>query len=327
MKLNEKLIKLRKEHGLSQEDFGNAIYVSRQAVSKWESEQTKPDIDKIKEIAKYFNVSFDYLLNDEINEISELKNENNIEENKTPKKKKHTLLKIILIILLIYFLFFLYKFIVLFRYYKIADSFSEENYWMIYETKQSGETIFEHSTTKIGNIIINESTNSFAGEDALTNENGEVIPYDIEYIDQNKDICYKLTHLDDIDAFQYYDKRQNALNEEEWNQIMCRDINLIKDNTLDLIPSNFKEIFIFSIHPFCQVSLSRNEIYINHFNKSKIRILLNNDCLVERYTFQTEFDGDIDMTFSYDYVPGHFTDKKVQNPIEKYNLQVINYPY
>ena len=65
----EKIIKLRKEKGLSQEEFGNAINVSRQAISKWESEQTKPDIDKLKEIAKFFDVSYDYLLNDEIDNI------------------------------------------------------------------------------------------------------------------------------------------------------------------------------------------------------------------------------------------------------------------
>ena len=66
MKLSEKIIKLRKEKGLSQEEFGDKINVSRQAVSKWENDETKPDIDKIQEIVKKFDVSFEYLLNDEI---------------------------------------------------------------------------------------------------------------------------------------------------------------------------------------------------------------------------------------------------------------------
>ena len=87
MKLYEKIIKLRKEKGLSQEEFGNAINVSRQAVSKWESEQTKPDIDKLKDIAKFFDVSYDYLLNDEID---------NIEETKKESSKKINVKKIII---------------------------------------------------------------------------------------------------------------------------------------------------------------------------------------------------------------------------------------
>lgn len=49
MKFGEKIIKLRKEKGLSQEEFGDKINVSRQAVSKWENGETKPDTDKYKD--------------------------------------------------------------------------------------------------------------------------------------------------------------------------------------------------------------------------------------------------------------------------------------
>lgn len=85
MKLNEKLIKLRKENNLSQEEFGNIINISRQAVSKWENGETKPDIDKIQEIGKYFNLSFDYLLNDEI-ETPEPVVKNEIKQKKIKTK-------------------------------------------------------------------------------------------------------------------------------------------------------------------------------------------------------------------------------------------------
>lgn len=328
MKLNEKIIKLRKERGLSQEELGNAINTSRQAVSKWEAEQTKPDIDKIKEIAQFFNVSFDYLLNDEIDEKIELKQEQVVEsknENTNAKiKKKHPILKTMIIILVIYFLICVYKFIALFRFYKIADSFSEENYSMYRETKRNGEIIFEYSTKKIGNKIINESTNSFAGEEALVNEFGETIPYDIEYIDQDKDICFKLTHLDDMDKWLYGDRRENAETEEDWNNIMCRDINLIKDFTLDLIPSDFKEILLYSINPFSSVSITKREICVNNLNKFKLRILLTQDCLIERYTWQSEFDGSMDINLSYNYVPEHFVGKEIENPIEKYKDKILN---
>ena len=122
MKLSEKLIKLRKEKGLSQEEFGNEINVSRQAVSKWENEEAKPDTDKIQEIVKKFNVSYEYLLNDEIESMDV----NPKNETKTKKKRKG--LKIVLIILLIYLLVCTYKFIAFSKFYLVAKSFDEENY-------------------------------------------------------------------------------------------------------------------------------------------------------------------------------------------------------
>ena len=95
MKLSEKLIKLRKEKGLSQEEFGNQINVSRQAISKWENEEAKPDISKIKEIVKKFNVNYDYLLNDEIEE-----NTTNTSYKNHHKPKRKVVLKIIFVIFL-----------------------------------------------------------------------------------------------------------------------------------------------------------------------------------------------------------------------------------
>lgn len=62
MKLNEKILKLRKEKGLSQEELANDLKVSRQSVSKWELGEASPELSKIVEMATYFNVSTDYLL-------------------------------------------------------------------------------------------------------------------------------------------------------------------------------------------------------------------------------------------------------------------------
>ena len=68
MKMSEKILLLRKKAGWSQEDLALELGVSRQSVYKWESEASLPEIDKIKAIAKLFNVSFDYLMDDEIEE-------------------------------------------------------------------------------------------------------------------------------------------------------------------------------------------------------------------------------------------------------------------
>lgn len=62
MKVNEKLLKLRKEKGISQEELANVLGVSRQSISKWELGDTTPELSKVVEIAKFYKVSTDYLL-------------------------------------------------------------------------------------------------------------------------------------------------------------------------------------------------------------------------------------------------------------------------
>ncbi|MFR1841689.1 MAG: helix-turn-helix domain-containing protein [Oscillospiraceae bacterium] len=65
MTFGEKIQKLRKEAGLSQEEFSYQLGVSRQAVSKWERDNGYPETEKIVRMSRLFNVSLDYLLNDD----------------------------------------------------------------------------------------------------------------------------------------------------------------------------------------------------------------------------------------------------------------------
>ena len=109
MTLSEKLIVLRKENGWSQEDFAEKLYVSRQAISRWENGTALPDTQNLLMISKLFNVSADYLLNDDFEEPT-VTHTTDVEENKTEEtkpevqKKKHTswitILAICLIVLL-----------------------------------------------------------------------------------------------------------------------------------------------------------------------------------------------------------------------------------
>lgn len=71
MILADKIILLRKEQNMSQEELAAKLGVSRQAVSKWESAGSIPDLDKILKLSALFGVSTDYLLKDDI-EIKEL---------------------------------------------------------------------------------------------------------------------------------------------------------------------------------------------------------------------------------------------------------------
>ena len=65
MKLADKLFELRKEKGWSQEKLAEQINVSRQSISKWESGQALPELEKVVELSKIFKVTTDYLLLEE----------------------------------------------------------------------------------------------------------------------------------------------------------------------------------------------------------------------------------------------------------------------
>ena len=62
MEFHEKLQELRKSKGLTQEELAEALYVSRTAVSKWESGRGYPSIDSLKEISRFFGVTIDELI-------------------------------------------------------------------------------------------------------------------------------------------------------------------------------------------------------------------------------------------------------------------------
>ena len=69
MKLSEKIQYLRKEHGLTQEQLAEQCNVSRQAITKWESDIAIPETEKIIFLSKLFKVSIDELLKDELDII------------------------------------------------------------------------------------------------------------------------------------------------------------------------------------------------------------------------------------------------------------------
>ena len=64
MTFKEKIVRLRKNRGLTQDEFASAVGVSRQAVYKWESGQSYPEVAKLLEIKALFEISIDNLLDD-----------------------------------------------------------------------------------------------------------------------------------------------------------------------------------------------------------------------------------------------------------------------
>ena len=70
MTLGEKIAKQRKELNYTQEQLADVLGVSRQSISKWESDLAYPETDKLIKLGKMFDCSMDYLLNEDVNEKS-----------------------------------------------------------------------------------------------------------------------------------------------------------------------------------------------------------------------------------------------------------------
>ena len=82
MKLCDKIIELRKMNGMSQESLAEKLIISRQAISRWEMGTAMPDATNIVQLSKLFNVTTDYLLNDDylsdddLPKVQRVKNDN-----------------------------------------------------------------------------------------------------------------------------------------------------------------------------------------------------------------------------------------------------------
>lgn len=100
MKFGNKLVKLRKENKLSQEELADKLGVSRQTISNWELGVTKPDIDYMKRISKIFCISIDEILDNDVRNILEKKISNTEKlTNKNTKNIKMLLITLYCIIL------------------------------------------------------------------------------------------------------------------------------------------------------------------------------------------------------------------------------------
>ena len=72
MKLSDKIVRLRKSNGMSQEELADKLGVSRQAISRWEMGTAMPDATNILQLSRLFQVTTDYLLNDEYQSDNDL---------------------------------------------------------------------------------------------------------------------------------------------------------------------------------------------------------------------------------------------------------------
>ena len=94
MKLGEKILKLRKKKGLSQEELGERLDVTRQTISNWELGETSPNPEQLKKLSKELNISIDELLDNDVQSVL-------IEKVSNTEKLAGLILKIIKIVLIV----------------------------------------------------------------------------------------------------------------------------------------------------------------------------------------------------------------------------------
>ena len=112
MTTGEKLQKLRKENEYTQEELADIMSVSRQSISKWESDIAFPETDKLVTLSKLYHCSIDYLLNDEVSEKG---------KKEHPVKKEYNKKKLPFIIFTLSFYFFTY-FIYFMPFMRVTDT-------------------------------------------------------------------------------------------------------------------------------------------------------------------------------------------------------------
>lgn len=139
MKFEEKLITLRKQKLLSQEQLAEKLDVTRQTVSKWELGQSRPDMDKLANMSKLFNVSIDTLTNDDVSldDKEVLKKETS--DNKKNRGNRKFLLYIFILIFIASLMTLTYR--VAFDIKKKQDAIKEEEKKEREEQKLEAEKI------------------------------------------------------------------------------------------------------------------------------------------------------------------------------------------
>ncbi len=101
MKLGEKILKLRKKEGLSQEQLGEKINVTRQTISNWELGETSPNPEQLKLLSKELHVSIDELLDNDIQNVL-------VEKVSNTEKLTGLILKIIIVLIICFILYLVF---------------------------------------------------------------------------------------------------------------------------------------------------------------------------------------------------------------------------
>lgn len=207
MKFSEKLENLRKSKGMSQEVLAQKLNVTRQTVSKWELDQTTPDMNKLIEISKIFEISLDEL----VNNIETSNSDNTYKESSIEKNNKKISIRIFIIGLIISIILCGIGFVK----QKQADKTNEQAYNDAYNSSQAK---VDNANKRLSEIIselnnLKEQINNMEIEVAtMKNERNKIFIEDRDFSDRyyakDNEITVKESELSNLKA-QY-----NSLNSE-----------------------------------------------------------------------------------------------------------------
>lgn len=166
MTLGERIQRLRKSKGLSQEQLAQILQVSRQTISKWESDINHPELEKLKEISAYFEVSIDELLGLEGGKSYE--NENSQPVQAITGKKFYTILAGALIIVLV---------IIAFSYHQLSSRLDAMQNSITALQARGGHTVYVDSNPVYG--FLNDVNISYTDVDIENRQITQIISFSL----------------------------------------------------------------------------------------------------------------------------------------------------
>lgn len=292
MKFSEKIMKLRRQKGLSQEEFANKLNVSRQAIYKWETEQSVPDIKNVQEISKIFNVSIEYLLNDDLNEDVPQ------EKHSSKKSKKFiikSIFKFLIILLIIYLIVAVIKFclvnLIAYRYSRNANNLSNNS--MVIR----GEEIIYDNIKHVSKLSSSANEYSINGKTLFFYNSIEsnTEASSIRYTDYDNKLQFYLESKDN-NEYTYNDESNDAFLIEEPSE----DSGIsLKENFADYIKFSFNPFSFVTLNTVYSFSIIDHSYTLYNFNNG---LLKNHEAktINDRYTYYTNSVFEYANDGSYD---------------------------
>ena len=319
IKFKDRLIKLRKMNGWSQEELGYKLNVSRQTISKWESSDTMPEMDKIIHLSKIYNLSIDELVYGSI-KTEEVKNDltltnddiNNTENNDFPKtiydeeKKniiKKYIIRAIIFVISIVFIGYLIKVIYNFCILKsINDKFNEYKdvnncYFQSNEVVSNDKGTLYMITTKIwykDGILKKEETKT---------ENGETNVY-YTLIDLNKE-----------------EKMFLCENTKEGSVMKYEEKDKFKEGIINyLIGSYYKERNVLLDSLFNSIIETENNIIINNNYSTFSKEIFNKENSLIEQNYSKNLKNE-ENRITYEVLINCIKDEELNIHLDEYNLK------
>lgn len=244
MKFNERLLDLRKKNGWSQEELGYKLDVSRQTISKWESGQTTPELEKLRTLSKIFDISVDELISEEDivkkeNTEKEKKKISNKTNSKTFKYIKGVLGLIFISIIIIYLIIVCKRVIIIRNIEKILiDTIHQYTYMNVEKHRYIEEDEVFPSNSSLMNFQKYEKDGYYiekADINEKTSEKTENLDY-YKILDKNEWKYIKVDHTNKtyfLNKFKEPFKHQSALYNTKIMQEYQKNYN-INIETLDI---------------------------------------------------------------------------------------------